>query len=354
MKKFSRKATAALLGLALVAAVAITTTATAKTTRSTAKIKVCVLLPDTKSSTRYTLFDAPYLKKAFKKANVPASILNAHGDAQRQTSQAEQCLASGAKVFLLDQLDPASGKAITNKAVAGKAKVIDYDRLVVGSKAAYYVSFDNKRVGKLQGKGLVAALKKKNKKKPVIAELNGDLKDNNAHLFKDGYDSILKPLYKSGKFKKASKGDQWTDWDPIKGRKIFDQMLTANGNKIDGVLAANDGLAGAVISSLKAHGLKKIPLTGQDATPTGVQFILAGWQSGTVYKSVKAEAKAAADAAIAIIKKKKVKTNGKVSGTPSILLNPVWITNKNYKLLFKDGFLKKSEVCKGQYAKYCK
>jgi D-xylose transport system substrate-binding protein len=219
------------------------------------------------------------------------------------------------------------------------------------------VSFDNKVVGKLQGKGLVAALKARGQysNHPVISELNGDIKDNNAKLFKSGYDSILSPLYKSGTFKKATAGDQWTDWSATKARTIFDQMLARNGNKINGVLAANDGLAGAVVASLKAHGLKSIPLTGQDATPTGVQFILAGWQSGTVYKSVRLEANAAAKAAIAIIKKKPVTgVNGKVSGTKSILLTPVWITKANYKKLFADGFLKKGQVCNGQYAKYCK
>ena len=105
---------------------------------------------------------------------------------------------------------------------------------------------------------------------------------------------MLNPLFKNGTFKKAKAGDQWTDWDPIKGRQIFDQILARNGNKVDASIAANDGLAGAVIASLKAHGLKPIPLTGQDATPTGVQFILAGWQTGTVYKSVRKEANAAA------------------------------------------------------------
>jgi len=241
--------------------------------------------------------------------------------------------------------------------VSQGAKVIDYDRLVVGSKASYYVSFNNVTVGKYQGRGLVAGLKAKKQygKHPVIAELNGDVKDNNAKLFKQGYDSILNPLYGNGTFKKATAGDQWTEWDPIKARQIFDQMLARNGNKINGVLAANDGIAGAVVASLKAHGLGKIPLTGQDATPTGVQFILAGWQSGTVYKSVRKEANAAAAAAIAILKHQKVKgVNGKTSGTPSILLTPVWITKKNYKLLFKEGFLKRSQVCIGPYKKYCK
>jgi D-xylose transport system substrate-binding protein len=284
-------------------------------------------------------------------------VLNAHADPQKQKSQAQQCLAQGAKVILLDQLDPISGASITNLAVAGGAKVIDYDRLVVGSKASYYVSFNNVTVGKLQGKGLVAGLKARGtySKHPVIAELNGDIKDNNAKLFKQGYDSILNPLYKSSTFTKAKSGDQYTDWSPTKARTIFDQMLAQNGNKINGVLAANDGLAGAVVASLKAHGLKSIPLTGQDATPTGVQFILAGWQSGTVYKSVRLEANAAAKAAIAIIKGTKVPgVNGKVSGTKSILLKPVWITKANYKLLFTDGFLKRKQVCNGVYAKYCK
>jgi D-xylose transport system substrate-binding protein len=325
--------------------------------KKAASIKACALLPDTKSSTRYTLFDAPYLKAAFKKANVPASVLNALGDAQKQLSQAQQCLAQGAKVILLDQLNPASGKAITNLAVSRGAKVIDYDRQVVGSKGSYYVSFDNPGVGKLQARGLIAALKAKKlyAKHPVIAELNGDVKDNNAKDFKKGYDSVLKPLYKNGTFKKAKAGDQWTDWDPIKARQIFDQMLARNSNKINGVVGANDGIAGAVIASLKAHGLKKIPLTGQDATPTGVQFILAGWQSGTVYKSVRKEASTAAKVAIQIVKGQKVTgVNKKVNGMPSIILTPVWITKKNYTLLFKEGFLKKSQVCKGIYKKYCK
>jgi D-xylose transport system substrate-binding protein len=343
--------------LAVVAALtALATTASARVHRAGASLEACALLPDTKSSTRYTLFDAPLLSAAFKAAGVSAQVLNAQASPQRQKSQAQGCLAKGAQVILLDQLDPASGAAITNLAVAGGAKVIDYDRLVVHSKASYYVSFDNVKVGKLQANGLIAALKAEGKynSHPVIAELNGGITDNNAHLFKQGYDSILGPLYKKGVFKKATAGDQWTDWDPIKGRTIFDQMLARNGNHIDGVLSANDGLAGAVVASLQAHGLKPIPLTGQDATPTGVQYILAGWQSGTVYKAIKPEAEAAAKAAIAIVKGNTVTTNGKVSGTPSILLTPVWVTKSNYKILFKDKFLKRSQVCTGQYAQFCK
>jgi D-xylose transport system substrate-binding protein len=358
VKKLPRWAVAVIAASVLVGLIAAAASArTSSPSKQAASIKACALLPDTKSSTRYVLFDAPYLKAAFKKANVPAQVLNALNDPQKQKSQAQQCLAKGAKVILLDQINAASGNSITNLAVSQGAKVIDYDRLVVGSKAAYYVSFDNVRVGKLQGTGLVNGLKARKKygSHPVIAELNGGTTDNNAHLFKKGYDSILNPLYKNGTFKKATAGDQWTDWDPIKGRQIFDQMLARNGNKIDGVLAANDGLAGAVVASLKAHGLKSVPLTGQDATPTGVQYILAGWQTGTVYKSVRLEAKTAANVAIALIKHKKVPGKiTKLQGTKSILLTPVWITKANYTLLFKEGFLKKSQVCVGQYKQYCK
>src|ERR671934_690913 len=363
LNKFMRRslpllAVPALIALLLAAAASAHRAAP---TRSAASIQACALLPDTTSSTRYQLFDKPYLEAAFKAANISATVLNAQGSAQTQRSQGDQCLTQGAKVILLDALDSATGASIESAADAKNVKVIDYDRLVLNGKAAYYVSFNNVTVGKTMGKGLVAALKAKGKysKHPVIAELNGGITDNNATLFKQGYDSILKPLYNKGIFKKAKSGDQWTDWDAQKGATIFEQMLAKNNNKIDGAIAANDNLAGAVIADLKSHKLKPIPVTGQDATPTGVQYILAGWQSGTVYKAVKKEAAAAAKVATQLIKGQKVtgvngKTNNKVRDVPSILLTPFWVTKKNYKLLFRDGFLKKSQVCNGVYAKFCK
>ncbi len=356
MSKVSR-ITAALVGVVLVAG-AVAAVAVARPAAHAAKAAsadICVLLPDTKTSVRYELFDRPYLAAAFKKAGVSYSIVNAQGDAQKMRSQADDCVANGAKVVLLDALDPGSGTAITNAVVAGGAKVIDYDRLVVGSKASVYISFDNVKVGKLMGTGLVAALKASGKysQKPVVSEVNGGITDNNAKLFKQGYDSVLNPLYKNGTFKKATGGDQWTDWDNQKGLRIFEQMLARNSNKIDASIAANDGLANSVVSALKNHGLKPIPVTGQDATPQGVQNIISGWQTGTVYKSVRTEANAAAAAAVALLKGKPVKTNGVVSGTKSVLLTPVWVTKANYTLLFKEGFVKKSQVCVGAYKKYC-
>ena len=298
------------LGILLV----IAATAAARSQHATAKADVCVLLPDKTSSTRYEQFDRPFLAKAFKNAGVSATINNALGSTQTQISQGEQCVTNGAKVILVDGLDSGTGAAIQTAAAAKGVKTIDYDRLTLKGKSSYYVSFDNVQVGKTMGKGLVAAIK-------------------------------------------AKSGDQWTDWNYVKGQAIFEQMLTANGNKIDAAIAANDGLAGSVVAALKGHGLKPIPVTGQDATSQGVQYILAGWQSGTVFKNIITEANAAATVAIQMLKGQKVKTNGKVSNgvrnVPSVLLPPTWVTKRNYTVLFTTGFLKKSEVCKGEYKKYC-
>jgi D-xylose transport system substrate-binding protein len=327
-------------------------------TAAAGKIQACVLLPDTKSSVRYELFDRPYLAAAFKAAGVSNTILNAQGDQNTQKSQGDQCLTNGAKVLLVDALNSGVGAAIETEAANMGAKTIDYDRLVLHGKASYYVSFNNVSVGKLQGQGVVAGLKADGKysKKPVVAELNGSPTDNNAKLFKQGYDSILKPLYANGTFVKGP--DQSVpDWDNQKALTIFEQMLASTNNKIDAVAAANDGLAGSVVSALKNHGLKPIPLSGQDATPQGVQNILSGWQTMTVYKAVKAEANAAAKVAIAMLKGQQVATNGTTNNgdraVPSVLLTPVSITKKNYTLLFTDGFLQKSQVCIGQYKQYC-
>jgi D-xylose transport system substrate-binding protein len=355
-----RKGIAVGLAVALVGAVAATAAArgTSPAKRS-ATIEACVLLPDTKSSVRYELFDRPYLAKAFKAAGISYLINNAQGDQNKQRSQADQCMTNGAKVILVDALNSGVGASIENAAAARNIKTVDYDRLVLNGKASYYVSFNNVNVGKLQGRGVVNGLKAKGmySKHPVVAELNGAPTDNNAKLFKQGYDSILRPLYKNGTFKKGP--DQSVpDWDNQKARTMFDQMLVRTNNKINAVAAANDGLAGAVVASLKAHKLKPVPLSGQDATPQGVQNILSGWQTMTVYKSVKAEAAAAAKVVVALIKNQPVKTNAKINNgsrdVPSIFLKPVTITKSNYKLLFRDGFLKRSQVCIGKYRKYCK
>jgi D-xylose transport system substrate-binding protein len=329
----------------------------ASTTSGSKAQKVGVLLPDTKSSVRWESFDRPLLQAAFKSAGVPVTIDNAQGDKSTQQQQAEQLITNGAKVLLLVNLDSGSGAAIEANAQSRGVKVIDYDRLTLKGQAAYYVSFDNVKVGQLQGQGLVKCLGSASK--PAIAELNGSPTDNNATLFKQGYDSVLKPLYSSGKATKVA--DQSVpDWDNQKALTIFEQMLQKSNNKIDGVLAANDGLGNSAISAIKARKLKQLPVTGQDATPQGIQNILSGDQCMTVYKAVKKEADAASKLAIALATGKQPEAglvNGKTNDTardvPSVLLTPEAITKDNLKVVFDDGFLKPSEVCVGKYASLC-
>ena len=335
------------------------TAAFARSEKAAQGADICVLLPDPKSSVRWETQDRPALVAAFKKAKVSYVINNADGDAQKQRSQADQCLANGAKVVILVSLDAGSSIAIEKAAGAAGAKTIEYDRQVVGGTGSIYISFDGRAVGVLQGKGVVAGLKANGNysKKPVVAELNGGETDNNSFLFKGGYDSILKPLYANGTFKKGP--DQFVPgWDNQKARTIFEQMLVKTGNKIDGVAAANDGLAGAVVAALQAKKLKPVPLSGQDATVQGVQNIIAGWQTMTVWKDTRTLATASAEAAIALANGKKPKTTGTVKNgskkLPAFIIPPQSIDKSNYKILFSAGYLKKSEVCRGMYKQYCK
>ena len=318
---------------------------------------VAVLLPDTQSSVRWEQFDRKYLDQAFTAAGVKHTIVNAQGDPTTQRTQAEQALTNGAKVILLVDLDPGSGAAIIKLAHARGAKVIDYDRLTLGGGADYYVSFDNVKVGQLQGQGLVSCIKAGGVSKPVVAELNGSPTDNNATLFAQGYNSVLNPQYQSGAYTKGP-NQSVPDWDNQKALTIYEQMLQQTKNKIDAVLAANDGLANSVISAETARKLKYVPVTGQDATAEGVQHILAGQQCMTVYKPVKLEADDAAKIAIALAKGQTPQTtattkNGSAQ-TPSVLDTPIALTKDNIKdTVLKDGFLTRSQICAGKFAADC-
>jgi D-xylose transport system substrate-binding protein len=329
--------------------------ATASVSQKKASVQVCVLLPDTKSSVRWVQFDAPDFAKALKAAGVTYSINNALNDPQKQKAQAQACLAAGAKVVVETALDNGSAASIEKLFTSSGGQAIDYDRQVSGGSASIYVTFDGKAVGVAQAKGILAALK--GKSKPVVAELWGGPTDQNAFWFKSGNDAVLNPLFKKGTIVKGPQ--QFVpDWLATNAGPIFSQMLVKTNNKIDAAIAANDNIAGAVIATEKAKKLGPIPLSGQDATAQGVQYILAGWQSGTVYKYVPDEAAAAAAAAVALLKGKTPKSNGfRANGSkkePTYALPVIWITKANYKRLFTDGFLKPSQVCIGQYKQYCK
>jgi D-xylose transport system substrate-binding protein len=358
VKSGLRRTSGLLVGVA-VAAVAVAAVASGATARPAQTGSVCVLLPDTKSSVRWEQFDRPAFQAAFKKAKIPATIVNALNDPQKQLAQAEQCISAGSRVGIITSLDTGTSIAIQKKFTAVGGKTIDYDRQIVGGTGSVYVSFDGNQVGRIQARGVIAGMKAKGtyNRLGVLAQLWGGPTDANAFWFKSGNDDILNPLFRTKKLKKGP-AKFVPLWDAGKAQTIFEQMLVQTSNEIQGVVAANDGIAGAVVATLKAKGLRPVPLSGQDATVQGVQNIISGWQTMTVYKYYPDEANAAAAAAIALYRGKKPPSNGtRPNGNKKQLayVIPVTsITKANYTRLFRDKVLKRSEVCSGEYKQYCK
>ncbi len=319
---------------------------------------VGVILPDSKSSARWESADRPYLEKAFKDAGVKYDIQNAQGDKNAFQTIADQMITNGVNVLVIVNLDSGTGKAVLDKAKAAGVATIDYDRLTLGGGADYYVSFDNVKVGELQGQGLQKCLTDMNVSKPTVAELNGSPTDNNATLFAQGYNSVLDPLYANGTYVKGP-NQSVPDWDNTQAGTIFEQMLT-NTPTIKGVLVANDGMANSVISVLKKDSLNgKVPVTGQDATLQGLQHILDGDQCMTVYKAVKKEADATSQLAVALAKGQNPSTSQTVhdptsnKDVKSVLETPVSIFKDNVKDVVADGYVAKTDLCAGAYAAKC-
>ncbi|MEV0900159.1 substrate-binding domain-containing protein [Actinoplanes sp. NPDC049802] len=319
-----------------------------------------VILPDTKSSQRWKDDDPRYLEAAFERGGIKNySIVNAEGDKEEFKRLAETMLDKGFKVLVIATLDAVSGKAVIDNAHSRGVPVIDYDRLTLNGSADYYVSFDNEAVGRLQATELVNCLKQKKVTNAVVAELNGSPTDNNATLFKNGYDAVLNPRYDAAQLIKGP--DQWVpDWDNDEGREMFALMLKQY-PEIGGVLAANDGLGNAAIEVLREKGLNgKVPVTGQDATLQGLQNILTGDQCMTVYKDVKEEADAAADLAINLFNGVTPGLTDKLKDPESGLyipfrkLQPQAITIKNVKSVVDEGFVDVNKLCAAKYKNACK
>ena len=338
---------------AVLAAAAIALTGFASTSASAAATPfVGVILPDAASSNRWESADRPFLTAAFKAAGVAVDIQNANGDVAAFQTIADQMLSKGAKVLILVNLDSASAKAVQDKAKKQGVATIDYDRLTLNGSESYYVSFDNVAVGKLQGRGINSCLIGMHKKTARIVYLDGSPTDNNATLFKQGYDSVLRPYIKSGKYTLVD-DTAVPGWDNVKGGTIFEQQLSKAGGKLDAVVSANEGLGLAAVAVLKKNKLNgKVCVSGQDATVDGLRAILTGDLSNTVYKAIKAEANAAASLAVALLQGKpataaKAKVNNGTINVPSVLLVPIGITKANVKVVVADGFQKRADVCKG-------
>ena len=313
--------------------------------------KACVILPDAASSARWETADRPFLEQAFQAAGVEYDIQNANGDKAKFQTIADGMLASGCGVMAVVNLDSETGSAVIAKATAAGVPVIDYDRLTLGGGAQYYVSFDNVAVGTAIGEGLIKCLGDAGVTEGPVALLNGSPTDNNATLFKQGYQAALE-----GAGFTVAADQAVPDWDNTKAGTIFEQMYTeANGDFV-AVAAANDGLGGAAIAVLDRNGQAgAIPVSGQDATDEGLQRVLMGTQCVTVYKAVKKEAEAAAALAVALLNGDTAAADALATGSttdseagtevPSVLLEPQPIYADTVIDVINDGFTTAENVC---------
>lgn len=322
---------------------------------------IWVLLPDSASSARWETDDRRFFEQAFDEAGVEYNIVNAEGDAQQQISQAEQAIASGASVILFVNLDSGSGAAIIDLARSADVAVIDYDRLTIeGPGADVYVSFDNVEVGRTMASVLEPAIDDLGVETPRVVMLNGGPTDNNATLFREGYAETVEPRVEAGDWELVA-DESVPEWDNAEALTIFEQILVDAGNDVNAVFAANDGLANSVIAARKNAGLDPFPVSGQDATVGGIQNILAGDQTMTVYKPIAAEAAAAAEAAIALLNGEDVALladgqtiNNGSADLPFIALEPVAVTADNVAdTVIADGFRTWEEICVGDFEEFC-
>ncbi|TQM80188.1 monosaccharide ABC transporter substrate-binding protein (CUT2 family) [Saccharothrix saharensis] len=341
------------------------TTSDTNTNSGSGGAKVGVILPETASSARWEGFDKPLLKKALEAEGLQADIQNAQGDVQKFSTLADGMINAGVKVLIIATPNSEIGATVAKKAEAQGIPVIDYDRLNLGGSSKYYVSFDNEKVGELQGQGLVEGLAAlaPGKKPAEVIEIEGAPTDNNATLFYNGQQKVLKPKYDSGDLKLVQ-SKPIDKWDNQVGGTTFEQILTGNGQKVDGVVAANDGLAGAIITVLKKYGLNgKVPVTGQDATPEGLQAILRGDQFMTVFKPINEQADATAKLAAALAKGDTAAADKMATGVTkdttgnrdvkSVLLPAQLITKDKVKVVVDAGFVKATEVCVADLAAVC-
>ena len=309
--------------------------------------RACIILPDAASSSRWENGDRPQLEQAFKAQGVETDIQNAQNDTSKYATIAQQQLTKGCAVMLLVDLNKA-GVQVAQKAKAQGVPVIAYDRPIKG--ADYYISFDNFHVGELEGQMIVDGLKAENKD-PATAKVTyvgGDPTDGNAKQFHDGADKVMSAAGIKPAFSTPG------SWLPDKVQTYFEQAYTAQKGDIDAVWVANDFNAASVISVLDKNG-KKIPVSGQDASPPGLQNILLGKQVATVYKPFQLEAQASVDLAMKLLNGEKPPApTTAADGTPFIPQTPVVVDAKNMKVVFDDGNAKISDVCTKEVADACK
>ena len=320
------------------------------------------LLPETETA-RYETQDKPLFEQAVAGLCPDCEILyqNADQDATKQQSQVEAMVTQGVDVIVLDPVDSTSAAGLVTRAQQSDIPVISYDRLILDADLAAYAEFNSSEVGKQQGDALVKKLADDGNPTGPIVQINGDPKDNNAKLFKEGATAV----FTEEGIDVAQEYDT-PDWLPENAQQEMDQAITALGKDgFKGVLAANDGTAGGAIAALKAAGIdpSTIPVTGQDAELAAIQRIIAGEQFMTVYKPIKPLADNAAALAVAVVNGEDPATASVINGSedngteevPSAITDTIPVFKENVAdTVVKDGYWSAEEICTKEYAQACK
>jgi D-xylose transport system substrate-binding protein len=317
---------------------------------------IALFLPESKT-TRYEAFDRPLFEAKVKALCPDCELLysNADQDAAKQQQQVEAALTQGADVLVLDAVDAAAVAPLVNQAKQKNVPVIAYDRLISGIGYEYYVSFNNVRVGEMQGQALLDALTAKGTvDKGQIVMIHGSPTDPSSADYKKGAHNVL-----DGKVKIGREFDT-PDWSPDKAQQEMEQAITALGrDNIVGVLSANDGMASGAIAAMKRAGYSSLPpITGQDSELAAVQRILSGDQYMTIYLNIRSEAEKSAELAVAVAKGEKpaapTTVNNGTADVPSFLLDPIPVTaDKIAGTIVKDGFYKASDICTPELKDAC-
>ncbi|WP_036666104.1 D-xylose ABC transporter substrate-binding protein [Paludibacterium yongneupense] len=287
--------------------------------------------------------DRDFFTAAAEKLGAKVFVQSANASEQRQISQIENLISRGVDVIVIV---PFNATVLTNTIKEAKKagiKVVSYDRLILNADIDAYISFDNEKVGEMQAAGVVKVQPRGN-----YYLLGGSPTDNNAKMLREGQMKVLKPLVDKGAIKIV--GQQWVkDWSPTEALSIVENALTANDNKIDAIVASNDGTAGGAIQALAAQKLDgKVPVSGQDADLAAVKRVIAGTQALTVYKPLKLIATQAAKLAVQLVRNEKPAYNSHYDNgakqVNTVLLKPTALTRSNVDILVKDGFYTKAQI----------
>jgi D-xylose transport system substrate-binding protein len=333
------------LAAASLLSVGVATTAVADT--------VAFLMPD-QSSTRYEQRDFPGFKAEMGKLCSDCKVIyqNANADVALQQQQFNSVIAQGAKVIVLDPVDSSAAASLVNVAQSQGVKVIAYDRPIPDRAADFYVSFDNEGIGRAIAASLVDYLESQGvpKNKGGILQINGSPTDAAAGLIRDGIDSALDA---SG-YTTLSEFDT-PDWAPPLAQSWTSGQIARFGDKIIGVVAANDGTGGGAIAAMKAAGVNPVPpVTGNDATLAALQLVIVGDQYNTISKPSEIVAAAAARVAVQMLNGEIPEAKTELYNTPSELFVPAVVTRQNIKdIVFDTGIASASDVCTGRYASGC-